>query len=256
MKENKTKEILKRLRLNEILACYKEVARQAATEKWGHEEYLLELLEIEDDAKRRRRIERRERLSGLPSFKRLENYDRSHFEPNMELKIRDLLTGDFVSRNENLLIFGSPGTGKTHLAAGLGYELISKGKTVYFSLCSTLVQDLLKAKSELSLKRKLKQLSRYDAIIIDELGYIQQTRDEMEVLFTLLAERYETGTVIVTSNLPFSKWGEIFKDDMLAAAAIDRLVHHSVILKLDVENYRLRDRKQQLSNQEKASLNQ
>jgi len=103
------------------------------------------------------------------------------------------------------------------------------------------VQELLKSKKELNLPKKLKQLSKYDAIIIDEIGYIQQTRDEMEVLFTLLADRYEKGSVIITSNLPFSKWGEIFKDDMLAAAAIDRLVHHSVIIKFDVENYRIEE---------------
>ncbi|MFO7735299.1 MAG: ATP-binding protein [bacterium] len=103
------------------------------------------------------------------------------------------------------------------------------------------MQELLKAKKELSLPKKLKQLSRFDAIIIDEIGYIQQTRDEMEVLFTLLADRYERGSVIITSNLPFSKWGEIFKDNMLAAAAVDRLVHHSVVLKFDVDNYRLEE---------------
>jgi len=149
--------------------------------------------------------------------------------------------GDFVSRNENVLVFGKPGTGKTHFASALGYELISQGKRVLFTLCTTLVQELLKAKKELTLPKKLKQISRFDAIIIDEIGYLQQSRDEMEVLFTLLADRYEKGSVIITSNLPFSKWGEIFKDDMLAAAAIDRLVHHSVVIKFDVENYRLEE---------------
>ena len=162
---------------------------------------------------------------------------RTMFNSSQHTHVRGL----YIKKNENVLVFGKPGTGKTHLLSALGHELISQGRKVLFTLCTNLVQELLKSKKELNLPKKLKQLSKYDAIIIDEIGYIQQTRDEMEVLFTLLADRYEKGSVIITSNLPFSKWGEIFKDDMLAAAAIDRLVHHSVIIKFDVENYRIEE---------------
>ena len=125
-----------------------------------------------------------------------------------------------------------------------GQELIRQGKRVYFSPCSLLVQELLIAKRDLKLSRTLKRFSRFDVILIDDIGYVQQSREEMEVLFTLLAERYERGSVMLTSNLPFSKWETIFKDPMTTAAAIDRLVHHSVILELNITSYRLEKAKQ------------
>jgi DNA replication protein DnaC len=145
----------------------------------------------------------------------------------------------FVGRSENILAFGNPGSGKTHLLCAIGQELIQQGCKVLFTPCSLLVQQLLIAKRDLKLPRILKRLSRYDTIIIDDIGYVQQNREEMEVLFILLAERYERGSMMITSNLPFSKWERIFKDPMTAAAAIDRLVHHSIILELNLPSYRL-----------------
>ncbi len=233
--------MLKKLKMPDMREHYQSLSEQAAKEKWSYKDYLLELLTIEKEGRNIRRIKRYENISQLPSFKRLDNFDSKRLPHNVQMTVTTLMSGDFISRNENILVFGKPGTGKTHFVSALGHELISQGKKVLFTLCSSLVQKLLKAKKELSLPKKLKQLSRFDAIIIDEIGYIQQTRDEMEVLFTLLADRYERGSVIITSNLPFSKWGEIFKDNMLAAAAVDRLVHHSVVLKFDVDNYRLEE---------------
>jgi DNA replication protein DnaC len=154
-------------------------------------------------------------------------------------QVRLLCEGAFVDHKENILAFGNPGSGKTHLLCAIGQELIRKGRKVYFTPCSLLVQDLLRAKQELQLSRFLKKLSRYNALIIDDIGYVQQDRSEMEVLFTLLADRYERSSVMITSNLPFSKWEQIFKDPMVTAAAIDRLVHHSVILELNIESYRM-----------------
>jgi DNA replication protein DnaC len=131
------------------------------------------------------------------------------------------------------------------LLCALGQELIrQQERPVYFSPCSLLVQELLVGKRDLKLSRVLKRLSKFDVVIIDDIGYVQQSRDEMEVLFTLLAERYERGSVMLTSNLPFSKWESIFKDPLTTAAAIDRLVHHSVILELNVPSYRLEAAKQ------------
>lgn len=150
-----------------------------------------------------------------------------------------------MDRRENILVFGGTGSGKTHALAALGQELIRRRDCkVLMSTCSVLVQELLVAKRDLRLPKALKQLSRYSALIIDDIGYVQQNREEMEVLFTLLAERYERGSVLLTSNLPFSKWEQIFKDPMTTAAAIDRLVHHGVILELNLPSYRLEQAKQ------------
>ena len=135
-----------------------------------------------------------------------------------------------LDRRENILAFGQPGSGKTHLVCAIGQELIYRGHRVLFRSCDLLVQELLVAKRDLYLPRLLKQLGRNDALIIDDIGYVQHSREEMEVLFALLAYRYERGSVMITSNLPFSKWDQIFKDPMTTAAAIDRLVHHSVVL--------------------------
>jgi len=158
-------------------------------------------------------------------------------------QVQTLRTGSFLARQENVLVFGNPGSGKTHLVCALGQELIRNGRRVYFAHCSLLVQELLRAKQELKLTRFLKKLSRYDAVILDDLGYVQQSREEMEVLFTLLAERYERGSVMITSNLPFSQWEAIFKDPLTTAAAIDRLVHHCVIIELNIPSYRLEQAK-------------
>lgn len=160
-----------------------------------------------------------------------------------------LVDGSFLNRSENILAFGNPGSGKTHLLCAIGHELIATGKQVLFISCSRLVQDLLIAKRELALTKKLKSLSRFDAVIIDDIGYVQQSREEMEVLFTFLADRYEQGSLMITSNLPFSRWEQIFKDPMTTAAAIDRLVHHSIILELNVESYRMEQAKKHLKTE-------
>lgn len=143
---------------------------------------------------------------------------------------------------------GTPGSGKTHLICAIGEELIRAGRRVQATPCSLLVQDLLQAKQDLALARLPRRLRKYDAIIIDDIGYVQHDRDEMEVLFTLLADRYERGSVMITSNLPFSQWERIFHDPMVTAAAIDRLVHHSIILELDITSYRMEQAKRKEVN--------
>jgi DNA replication protein DnaC len=163
-------------------------------------------------------------------------------------QVKALTEGSFVDRSENVLAFGNPGSGKTHLLCAIGQELIQQGRRVFFSSCSLLVQQLLIAKRDLDLPRILKRLRKYDALIIDDIGYVQQNREEMEILFILLAERYERGSMMITSNLPFSKWERIFKDPMTAAAAIDRLVHHSIILELNLPSYRLEHSKENQEN--------
>jgi DNA replication protein DnaC len=159
-------------------------------------------------------------------------------------QLRTLLSGDFVDRRENILVFGPPGSGKTHSLCALAQELVRTGRRFLFTTTALLVQELLAAKRDLKLKALFKRLARWEALILDDLGYVQQSREEMEVLFTLLAERYERGSVCLTSNLAFSKWEQVFKDPMTTAAAVDRLVHHSVIVELNVPSYRAEAAKQ------------
>jgi DNA replication protein DnaC len=235
---------LRDLRLPAFRESFEDVARRAAQEALSYEQYLLELTSRECDERRGRRTERLLHASRLPLDKNLASFDLKRIPVKAARQIRGLLDGGFLDRRENVLVFGTAGSGKTHVLCAVGQELIrSLERGVYFNTCSLLVQELLAAKRDLKLSRVLKRWSRFDAIIIDDIGYVQQNREEMEVLFTLLAERYERGSVMLTSNLPFSKWEAIFKDPMTTAAAIDRLVHHSVILELNIPSYRLEQAK-------------
>ncbi len=231
---------LTELNLTTARRQYPELAEQAQSETLSYQEYLLSVLETECQTRRIRRIDRRLRESRLPLEKNLELFELNRLPKKVSQQIKTLLQGDFTNHNENVLIFGNPGSGKTHLICALAQELIKQDKRIYFSTCALLLQELLLAKKDLRLPRLLKKFSRYDAIIIDDIGYVQQEKEEMEVLFTLLAERYEQGSVMITSNLPFSKWGKIFKDPMMTAAAVDRIVHHSVILELNIDSYRMK----------------
>jgi DNA replication protein DnaC len=234
---------LKELRLPTVRGCYAELADAARREELGYEAYLLEVLERECQGRRQNRTERLLRDSRLPIQKSLGAFDLKRLPVKVSAMVRTLVDGSFVDRRENVLAFGNPGSGKTHLLCGIGQELVRSGRTVYFRSTNLLVQELLLAKRELKLPRLIRKLSRYQVLILDDLGYVQQSREEMEVLFTLLAERYERGSVMITSNLAFSKWESIFKDAMTTAAAIDRLVHHSVILELNLPSYRVEQAK-------------
>ncbi len=223
--------------------CFEELARRAVQETASYEQYLLDLAERECQARWAKRTERLLRDSRLPLEKDLASFDMGRLPAKVARQVRTLVEGSFVDRRENLLLFGKTGTGKTHLLSAIAQELVRRGRRVISWPCALLVQELLVAKRDLKLSRVLKRISKYEALLIDDIGYVQQSREEMEVLFTLLAERYERGTVMLTSNLPFSKWETIFKDPMTTAAAIDRLVHHSVILELNIPSYRLEEAK-------------
>jgi len=234
---------LKELRLPTMRSSFQEVAEHARAESLAYEEFLLELVGRERDVRRQHRIERALRASNLPLEKTLETFDRKRLPRKVDTHVNVLIESSFLDRCENILAFGQPGSGKTHLLCAIGQELIYAGRRVLFRRCDVLVQELLAAKRDLVLPRLLKQWGRFDALIIDDLGYVQHSREEMEVLFNLLAHRYERGSVMITSNLPFSRWEEIFKDPMTTAAAIDRLVHHSVVLELNIPSYRLEQSK-------------
>ena len=209
-----------------------EVAQKAEREGWTFGHYLHHLAELEVQERRRRRMERYQKASALPAEKALATLNRAKVPAKVQRQLPILCEGAFVERGENLLAFGLPGRGKTHIVCAIGHELIQRGYRVLFTPTYALVQRLLAAKRDLRLEKDLASLDAYDAVILDDIGYVQQSREEMEVLFTFLSERYERKSVIITSNLLFSEWDRIFKDPMTTAAAIDRLVHHSVILEM------------------------
>jgi DNA replication protein DnaC len=241
---------LKELHLPTVREVYDEAARMAERERLSYEQYLLHVLERESEVRHTNRIARLLRESGLPLEKTLATFNRERLPRAQNAQLSSLLDGSFLERKENVLVFGRSGSGKTHLVSAIAHELIqTQEKRIRFTTSSILVQELLLAKRDLALPRYLKRMRRYDALVLDEVGYIQQSRDEMEVLFTLLADRYEQGTILLTSNLPFSKWEQVFKDPTTAAAAVDRLIHHSVIIELNLDSYRLEaSRKQRNSH--------
>lgn len=230
---------LKLLQLPAMRREFEREATRARAEALGYEQYLLDLTGHELASRNENRIARLRKQSRLPLEKTLETFHTGRLPRRISMQLPMLAEGTFVDRKENLLAFGHPGSGKTHLVCAIGHELIRRGRSVFFTPASHLIQDLLRAKRDLRLERALKSLRKYATLIIDDIGYVQHDRYEMEVLFALLADRYERGSIVLTSNLPFSRWEEIFKDPMTTAAAIDRLVHHSVILELNVVSYRL-----------------
>jgi DNA replication protein DnaC len=224
--------LMRALKLPAFARYNEEIAQKAEREGWTFGQYLHHLAELEVHERRRRRIERYLKDSDLPSDKTLATLTRSRLPAKVAKILPTLCEGGFVERGDNVLAFGLPGRGKTHLVCAIGYELIQRGYRVSFTPTFALVQRLLAAKRDLRLEKDLAMLDAYDAVILDDIGYVQQSREEMEVLFTFLAERYERRSVIITSNVVFSEWDRIFKDPMTTAAAIDRLVHHSVILEM------------------------
>jgi DNA replication protein DnaC len=230
--------LLRSLKLPSFAAQHEEVAGMAEREGWGFSRYLLQLAEVEASDRGGRRIERLLKQSGLPPDKTLANLDVQRLPTKVRRILPTLCDGGFLKRADNILAFGLPGRGKTHCVAAIGHELVQRGHHVLFVKSFAIVQQLLAAKRDLRLEKELKRLDRFDVIILDDIGYVQQDRNEMEVLFTLLAERYKRRSVIITSNLVFSQWDQIFKDAMTTAAAIDRVVHHSVILEMTGKSMR------------------
>jgi len=231
--------MLHTLKLPAMAATIADVAVKAAKANLTHEAFLYELVQQECAQRDDRRISRLRQQSGLPLDKTFHTLQLERFPLAIRQQIEQLRRGSFVDAAINVVAVGQPGVGKSHLLAALGHDLILQGHPVLWTSTASLVQRLLAAKRDLRLPQLLAQLDHFACLILDDIGYVQHDRDEMEVFFTLLAERYERRSVAISTNLVFSDGTRIFKDPMTTLAAIDRVVHHSVILDLmALESYR------------------
>ena len=231
--------LLTQLNLGTMADVFADVALRAAKEGLSHEAYLYELARLETEQRTQRRTARLVRASGLPVEKTFRTLALSRLSPSLQLQLERLKSASFLETATNIIAIGKPGVGKSHCLAAVGYAVIEAGYPVLWTPTSALVQRLLAAKRDLRLPQELTKLDKFACVILDDIGYVQHDRDEMEVLFTFLAERYERKSVMITTNLVFSEWERIFKNPMTTMAAIDRLVHHSVILDMmSVESYR------------------
>ena len=229
---------LKAFRLPSFVARCGELAERARRRDWDPLRYLAELAAIEEADRADRRVARLTRAAKLPRGKTLETLETQRLPAGVRGRLPYLCEGEFLDEATNVCLFGNPGAGKTHVMAAIGWELVRRGRGVLFIQARALTERLTAAKRELRLSKELDKLDRVPCLQLDDIGYVRQDRAEMEVLFELLAHRYERRSVMLTSNLVFSKWERIFPDAMTAAAAVDRVVHHSEILELDIGSYR------------------
>ena len=238
-RQSELRTLLTRLNLAAMAEMCTDLALRATKEGLSHEAYLFELARHEEEQRTQRRTDRLLRASGLPVEKTFRTFSLHRLSPTLQLQLERLRSASFLEQAVNVIAIGKPGVGKSHALAAVGYELIYAGYPVLWTPTSTLVQRLLAAKRDLRLPQEVAKLEKFACVILDDIGYVQHDRDEMEVLFTFLAERYERKSVMISTNLVFSEWNRIFKDPMTTMAAIDRVVHHSVILDMmNVESYR------------------
>ena len=223
---------------------YESIAIECEKNNKTHIEFLQQLVEMEIEHRHHKRITRLLKQVKLPREKTLTSFDCKRIPGLSKSVIKRLASGEFMDRCENILIFGNPGTGKTHLSIALSQEWCLQGRKVFYITAAALMQNLLKAKSELKLNEFIRKMDRFEILLVDDISYIPCAREETDALFTLLSARYEMRSLLITSNLAFDKWDTIFKDKMTAAAAIDRLVHHATILELNTESYRITNAKQ------------
>jgi DNA replication protein DnaC len=241
--------LLKQLNLTCMHAHWEEVAQEAEKAHWSYPDYLANLANRESTSRQQKRIARHIHEASLPTGKTLDRFD---FKAGQSINAAQITTiandSDWIKQGSNLVIFGPSGVGKTHLASAIGHRLIEKGVRVLFMQTTAMVQKLQQARRDYKLPECLRKLARFDLLILDDIGYVKKDEVETSVLFELIAQRYENHSLLITSNQPFSEWGEIFPDNIMAVAAIDRLVHHATIINVTDESYR---RRQSIKNQPK-----
>lgn len=233
--------MLTELRLPTIKRVWNELAAQSNNEGWPAERFLGALLEYEIAEREMRRLVRARNESQLPHGKSLATFDFGAVPTVSKAQVMALAEGDsWLGQGHNLLAFGPPGVGKTHLIAAIGHALIDRGYRVLFARTGDLVQRLQAARRDLRLPAELGKLDKFDLLILDDLSYVRKDQAETSVLFELIAERYERKSIAITANAPFSAWGEVFPDKAMTVAAVDRLVHHATIMEMNVDSYRRR----------------
>ena len=233
--------LLGELRLPAIGRLWSEMAERSDSEGWPAARFLSALAEIEIAERARRRIERHLAEARLPPDKTMDNFDFVHVPMLRRARVAALASGDaWLEKGANLLLFGPPGSGKTHICAALGRTLVENGYRVLFTRTTELVQRLQAARQELALEAALIRLDRYDLLVLDDLSYVRKDQAETSVLFELISRRYERRSLLITANQPFGEWSKVFPDPAMTIAAIDRLIHHSVVVEMNVESYRRR----------------
>ena len=239
---------LKKLRLPTFQSEYSKLARQCAAENKDHAQYLLRLCELELIERERRMIERRIKAAKFPATKSLDSFDFKTIPSLNKVLTMELARCEYVSKRQNIIALGPSGTGKTHIALGLGLAACQKGLKVRFTTAAALVHEMIEAVDERRLQRHQKQLAAQDLLIIDELGFVPLSKTGAELLFEVISQRYERGSIIITSNLPFDEWTEVFGSERLTGATLDRLTHHVHILEMNGESYRLNQSRAQRKN--------
>ena len=232
---------LKQLRLPTIGAEFEKLAREAAAANEGYEQYLLRLTELEVAARASNAVQARIRAAGFPVPKDFDTFDFTAVPHLSKPKVLELARGEWIEKRSNVCLLGSPGTGKTHVATALGLAACRQGKRVRFFTAAALVTQLEEAQKRYQLDRLLLQLDRADLLICDELGYLSFSRTGAELLFQVFADRYERRSLLVTSNLAFSEWGQIFQGERMTAALLDRLTHRCHIFEMNSESFRFRE---------------
>ena len=244
---------LKQLKLPTMLREYTSVAAVCSRENVSFETFLLRLCERELVDRQQRATERRIKAAKFPTLKTIESFDFATQPSINEAVIRELLTGEFIDRRENVLLIGNSGTGKTHLATALGLAACHEGRKVRFFGVTSLVTQLLESREDRRLERLLKQLNRQDLLILDELGYVPFTKAGAELLFEVVSRAYERQSLVVTTNLPFEQWAEVCGSERLTGAMLDRLTHRVHIVEANGESYRLRDSQRRMRRRRSAT---